>query len=81
MREIRDAQQQLRLAAFGGGGFFVESPDFLAGLLHFSLDVGGVFPLAAESADLIVLHYDRDYDLISEVTGQVVEWVVPRGSV
>ncbi len=36
---------------------------------------------AAESAELIVLHYDQDYDLISEVTGQAVEWVVPRGSV
>lgn len=35
----------------------------------------------AESAGLIVLHYDRDYDLISEVTGQAAEWVVPRGSV
>ena len=36
---------------------------------------------AAESAGLAVLHYDRDYDLIAEVTGQPVEWVVPRGSV
>ena len=24
---------------------------------------------------------DRDYDLISEVTGQPMEWVVERGSV
>lgn len=36
---------------------------------------------AAESADLVVLHYDQDYDLIAEVTGQAVEWVVPRASV
>ena len=35
---------------------------------------------AAEIADLTVLHYDSDYDTISEVTGQPVEWVVPRGS-
>ncbi len=35
----------------------------------------------AESAQLIVLHYDRDYDVISEVSGQAVEWIVPRGSV
>lgn len=35
---------------------------------------------AAESARLTVLHYDRDYDLIAEVTGQPVEWVVKRGS-
>jgi hypothetical protein len=36
---------------------------------------------AAESAGLIVLHYDADYDRIAAVTGQPVEWVVPRGSV
>ena len=35
----------------------------------------------AESAGLVVLHYDRDFDLIAEVTGQKVEWVVPQGSV
>jgi hypothetical protein len=35
----------------------------------------------AERADLTVLHYDRDFDLIASVTGQDVEWVVPRGSV
>jgi len=27
-----------------------------------------------------VLHYDADYDLIASVTGQPVDWVVPRGS-
>jgi predicted nucleic acid-binding protein len=36
---------------------------------------------AAEKAGLTVLHYDSDYDTIAEVTGQPVEWVVPRGSV
>lgn len=36
---------------------------------------------SAEQAGLVVLHYDRDYDLISEVTGQAVEWIVPRGSI
>jgi predicted nucleic acid-binding protein len=35
----------------------------------------------AESAGLTVLHYDADYERIAEVTGQPVEWVVPRGSV
>jgi len=34
-----------------------------------------------EAAGLTVLHYDSDYDLIASVTGQSVEWVVPRGSV
>ena len=36
---------------------------------------------AAESAGLTVLHYDADFDRISLVTGQPVEWVVPQGSV
>jgi hypothetical protein len=36
---------------------------------------------AAEIAQLIVLHYDSDYDTISDITGQPVEWVVPKGSV
>jgi predicted nucleic acid-binding protein len=35
----------------------------------------------AEANDLAVLHYDADFDLIAEVTGQTVEWVVPRGLV
>ncbi len=36
---------------------------------------------AAEKEGLTVLHYDSDYDTIAGVTGQPVEWVVPRGSV
>jgi predicted nucleic acid-binding protein len=40
-----------------------------------------VVAAAAERAGLTVLHYDADFDLIAAVTGQPVEWVVPRGSV
>ncbi|MGI8684066.1 MAG: PIN domain nuclease [Acidimicrobiales bacterium] len=36
---------------------------------------------AAASAGLVVLHYDRDFERIAEVTGQPVEWVVVPGSV
>jgi len=36
---------------------------------------------AAEERGLIVLHYDADFDTISSVTGQPVEWVVARGSI
>lgn len=36
---------------------------------------------AAESADLVILHYDGDFETIAEVTGQLVEWIVERGSV
>ena len=36
---------------------------------------------AAEELDLIVLHYDADFDRISGVTGQRSQWVVTAGSV
>lgn len=39
-----------------------------------------IIAAAAESAGLAVLHYDADFDLITEATGQPTEWVVPRGS-
>lgn len=34
----------------------------------------------SESRGLTVLHYDADFDVVSEVTGQPTEWVVERGS-
>jgi predicted nucleic acid-binding protein len=40
-----------------------------------------VIAAAAELAGLTVLHYDGDFEIIAEVTGQPVEWVVPRGTV
>ncbi len=36
---------------------------------------------AAEAASLVVLHYDRDFDLIADVTGQSTEWILPAGTV
>jgi predicted nucleic acid-binding protein len=36
---------------------------------------------AAEAADLTVLHYDADFDLIGAVTGQPCEWIVPAGEI
>ncbi|MFI7698353.1 PIN domain nuclease [Nonomuraea sp. NPDC049480] len=35
----------------------------------------------AEVHGATVLHYDRDFDVISEVTGQPALWVVPPGSI
>lgn len=35
----------------------------------------------AERAGLTVLHYDADFERIAKMTGQAVQWVVPRGSV
>jgi predicted nucleic acid-binding protein len=40
-----------------------------------------VIAAVAERHRVAVLHYDADFDLIAEVTGQAVKWVVPRGSV
>jgi hypothetical protein len=36
---------------------------------------------AAEEAGLTLLHYDADFDLIAEATGQTCQWVVPAGSI
>lgn len=35
----------------------------------------------AETEGLTVLHYDADFDLIADVTGQRMEWIVARGSI
>ena len=34
----------------------------------------------AEARDLTVLHYDADFELVAQVTGQIQEWIVPRGT-
>ena len=39
-----------------------------------------VIAATAELNDLIILHYDHDFPLIAEVTGQAEQWVVPPGS-
>lgn len=36
---------------------------------------------AAEAAQLTILHYDADFDLIAAVTGQSCQWIVPAGSI
>lgn len=36
---------------------------------------------AAEDKGLTVLHYDQDFDMISKITGQPCQWVVPAGTV
>ncbi len=35
----------------------------------------------AERERVTVLHYHGDYDFIAQVTGQQMQWVVPRGTV
>lgn len=39
-----------------------------------------VIAATAEAADLILLHYDQDFDRIAAVTRQPTEWVVERGT-
>lgn len=34
----------------------------------------------AERYGLTVLHYDGDYERVAVITGQPVEWIVPRGT-
>lgn len=36
---------------------------------------------AAGARHISVLHYDSDFDLISDATGQPTEWVVPSGTI
>jgi predicted nucleic acid-binding protein len=40
-----------------------------------------VLAAIADIEELTILHYDADFDLISEVTSQPTEWVVERGSI
>jgi predicted nucleic acid-binding protein len=40
-----------------------------------------VIAAVAERERVTLLHYDRDYDLIGEITGQPMQWVAPRGTV
>jgi predicted nucleic acid-binding protein len=35
----------------------------------------------AEREQVTLVHYDSDYDLIAEITGQPMKWVVARGTV
>jgi predicted nucleic acid-binding protein len=39
-----------------------------------------VIAAVAESAEVILIHYDADFDHIASVTSQRTQWVAPRGS-
>jgi predicted nucleic acid-binding protein len=39
-----------------------------------------IIAATAELNGATVLHYDEDYERISKITGQPVEWVAPKGS-
>ena len=42
--------------------------------------VDALVAAVAEARELVVLHYDADFELVAEVTGQAQEWVVPPGT-
>ena len=42
--------------------------------------VDALVAAVAESRSLTVLHYDADFELVSAVTGQPNQWIVPRGT-
>ncbi|MGI9155425.1 MAG: PIN domain nuclease [Marmoricola sp.] len=49
--------------------------------LHRTVKIGDLMiAAAAEQAGLVVLHYDRDFDRIAEVTRQPVDWVAAPGT-
>jgi predicted nucleic acid-binding protein len=39
-----------------------------------------IIAATAEQHEATLLHYDSDFERIAAVTGQPIEWVVPRGS-
>ncbi len=64
----RALEVQQALSSRGGAAHrSVKTPDYL-------------IAAAAEAAGLSVLHYDRDYETVAEVTGQAAEWIAERGS-
>lgn len=42
--------------------------------------VDALVAAVAEARGLTVLHYDGDFELVAEVTGQRQQWIVARGS-
>ena len=42
--------------------------------------VDGLVAAIAETRNLTVLHYDSDFELVADITGQPHQWVVERGT-
>jgi predicted nucleic acid-binding protein len=42
--------------------------------------VDALVAATAEARGLTVLHYDGDFELVAQITGQPQEWIVPRGT-
>ncbi|MGW0179938.1 PIN domain-containing protein [Nocardia sp. NPDC003345] len=37
--------------------------------------------VTAEAHNLAILHYDRDFESVAEVTGQPTQWIAPPGTI
>ncbi len=42
--------------------------------------VDALVAAVAEARGLTILHYDSDFELVAEITGQAHEWIVERGT-
>ena len=42
--------------------------------------VDALIAAIAEARELTVLHYDPDFELVTDITGQAHEWIVERGT-
>ena len=42
--------------------------------------VNALVTASAEARALTILHYDADFELVAEITGQPHHWIVPRGT-
>lgn len=42
--------------------------------------VDALIAATAEARHLTVLHYDADFELVAQITGQLHQWIVPRGT-
>lgn len=42
--------------------------------------VDALVAAVAEARGLTILHYDADFELVAEITGQPQEWIVERGT-
>ncbi len=81
---VQQAQAQLHQATVTGSvaGRALEVQGLLARRGHHRVALPDlIIAAAAEEAGVAVLHYDRDYETIAEVTRQAVEWVVPAASI
>ena len=84
--ELRDTLEPLRSAAMGERVWRRATDVFelfasRGPLHHRQIGIPDLLiAAAAELAELPVLHYDHDFDLIAEVTGQPVRALAPLGS-